>query len=67
MIDANTFGVVLIAAAVGAFVLRLVAVRKPELRAWANIAALVLLAILVGLIALLLSSVVGAYVGGLPD
>lgn len=67
MFDANTIGIIFIGVAVGAIVLRLVAIRQPEHRTAVNVATLAMFAILVLVIGLLAWSVVGAYVGGLPD
>jgi hypothetical protein len=65
--DPNTLGIVLIAIAVGAIVLRLVAFRSPNRRGSAVIATLVLFAILALVLGLFAWSVVGGYISGLPD
>ena len=65
MPDPNTLGIVLIAIAVGAIVLRVVAFRSPNRRGSAAIATLVLFAILALVLGLFAWSVVGSYVGGL--
>ncbi len=67
MLDANTLGIILIAVAVGAFVLRVVAFRSPNRRGSAAIATLVLLAILALVLGLFTWTMVGGYIGGLPD
>ncbi len=67
MLDPNTFGIILIAVAVGAFVLRVVAFRSPNRRGSAAIATLVLLAILALVLGLFTWAMVGGYIGGLPD
>jgi len=67
MPDPNTLGIILIAIAVGAIVLRLVAFRSPNRRGSAAIATLVLFAILALVLGLFAWSVVGGYIGGLPD
>jgi hypothetical protein len=67
MPDANTLGIILIAVAVAAFALRVVAIRRPELRTWATVASIIVFAILALVLGLFAWSVVGAYVGGIPD
>jgi hypothetical protein len=67
MLSANAIGIIFIAVAVGAFVLRLVAIRRPQHRTAVNVATLVMFTLLALVIGLLAWSVVGAYVGGLPD
>jgi uncharacterized membrane protein len=67
MLDPNTFGIILIAVAVGAVVLRVVAFRSPERRGSAAIATLVVFAILALVLGLFAWAVAGVYVGGLPD
>ena len=66
MLDPNTIGILLIAVAVGAIVMRVVAFRSPQRRGSAVVATLVLFAVLVLVVGLFAWSVVGAYVGGLP-
>jgi uncharacterized membrane protein len=66
MLDPNTLGIVLIAVAIGAIVLRVIAFRSPQRRGSAVVATLVLFAVLVLVLGLFAWSVVGAYVGGLP-
>jgi hypothetical protein len=65
MLDPNTFGILLIAVAVGAFVLRVVAFRSPGRRASSGIATLAIMAILALVVGLFAWSMVGAYIGGL--
>ena len=67
MPDPNTIGIALITMAVGTFVLRLVAARRPALRPWATLATLVMLVVLVLVIGLLAWSVVGSYADRLPN
>ena len=67
MPDANTFGMILVGVAVGAFVFRVVAARSSSLRPWANIGTIVIAVIMLSLIGLFASTMVGGYIGGLPD
>lgn len=67
MLDPNTFGIVLIAVAVGATVLRLIAFRSPNRRGSAAIATLVLFAILALVLGLFAWAMVAGYIGGIPD
>jgi hypothetical protein len=67
MPDPNALGIILVAVAIGAVVLRLLAVRTPGLRLLANVATLAIAAVLVGLIGLFASSVAGGFISGLPD
>jgi hypothetical protein len=67
MPDPNTLGIILVVVAIGVVVLRLVAVRNPGLRLLANIATLMIAAIVVGLIGLFASSVASGLISGLPD
>jgi hypothetical protein len=66
MPDPNTLGVILIAVAAGALILRLLAARSSRLRPWAMIGTLAILGVLVLVIGLVAWSVVRAYVGALP-
>ena len=67
MPDPNTLGIILIAVAVGAIVLRVVAFRSPNRRGSAAVATLVLFAILAVVLGLFAWSMVRGYIGGIPD
>ena len=67
MLDPNTLGIILIAVAAGAIVLRVVAFRSPNRRGSAVVATLVVFAILALVLGLFAWSVVRGYIGGLPD
>lgn len=67
MVNANLIGIIFIAVAVGTFALRLVAIRRPEHRVAINVATLAIFAILALVLGFFAWSVVGAYVGALPD
>jgi uncharacterized membrane protein len=67
MLDPNTLGIILIAVAVGAIVLRVIAFRSPNRRGAAIVATLVVFAILALVLGLFAWSVVGGYISGLPD
>ncbi len=67
MPDPNTLGIILIAVAVGATVLRIVAFRSPNRRGSAAVATLVLFAILAVVLGLFVWSMVRGYIGGIPD
>lgn len=67
ILDPNTLGIILISVAVGAIVLRVVVFRSPNRRGSAVVATLVVFAILALVLGLFAWSVVGAYLGGIPD
>ena len=67
MVDANLIGIIFIAVAVGTFMLRLVAIRRPEHRVAVNVATLGMFAILALVLGFFAWSVVGTYLGALPD
>ena len=65
MPDPTILGIILIAVAVGAIVLRVVAFRSPQRRASSAVATLVLFAILALVLGLFAWAVVGSYIGAL--
>jgi uncharacterized membrane protein len=67
MVDPNTLGIILIAVAVGAIVLRVVAFRSPNRRGSAAVATLVVFAILALVLGLFTWTVVRGYISGIPD
>ncbi len=67
MPDPNALGIILIAVAVSATALRVIAYRSPNRRGSAAAATLVLFAILAVVLGLFAWSMVGGYIGGLPD
>ncbi len=67
MLDPNTLGIILIAVAVGAIVLRVVAFRSPNRRGSAVVATLAVFAILALVLGLFTWAMVRGYIGGLPD
>ena len=67
MPDPNTLGIILIAVALGAIVLRVVAFRSPNRRGSALVVTLVVFAILALVLGLFTWAMVRGYLGGLPD
>jgi uncharacterized membrane protein YidH (DUF202 family) len=67
MPDPTALGIILIAVAVGAMVLRVVAFRSPNRRGSAAVATLVVFAILAVVLGLFAWSVVRGYIEGLPN
>ena len=67
MLNPNTLGIILIAVAVGAILLRVVAFRSPNRRGSAAVATLVVFAILALVLGLFTWTVVRGYISGIPD